>query len=335
MNSASKRYAERYETLFLGGKKLWDTMKKKPETKKKIYFIGTNGNSGAEFAESLMDALAYIPAPDGTKFIHRRPGESYPVIEYGLAVTDKLLSSESKISPTDLYVEDEEKYRDLESKILKEFAETPLGDTPMACVVGEGALLRQSNIDLIKETGVIIWLDADPVYTWGKTQLSQQTTGGIWMPPNDQERPPVWAIANGWDGDVDDVEGKAEYLEIIGERRKVYEEVADIRLRVDVPGLAENSYWGAERLLKLLNEHFGLVAGEASVEEEVMEKDLEKFLEGARLSKYLEAALKWCDEQGAASIEDVVENVPELSEALSLKPLERKRLEKAAAVVAG
>lgn len=37
---------------------------------------------------------------------------------------------------------------------------------------------------------------------------------------------------------------------------------------------------------------------------QVLEKDLEKFLEGARLSKYLPKALDWCDEQGAASIED-------------------------------
>jgi len=60
-----------------------------------------------------------------------------------------------------------------------------------------------------------------------------------------------------------------------------------------------------------------------------MEKELAQFLDGARLSKYLKTALKWCDEQGAASIEDVVENTEDFEEALNLKPLEKKRLAKA------
>lgn len=55
---------------------------------------------------------------------------------------------------------------------------------------------------------------------------------------------------------------------------------------------------------------------------------------GARLTKYLQEALDWCDEQGAATIEDVVENAEDFAEALSLKPLERKRLNKAAESVA-
>merc|ERR1719210_203502 len=126
-----------------------------------------------------------------------------------------------------------------------------------------------------------------------------------------------------------------EYTKIMTEHRDMYEKFADIRLRTDVPGVAENSYWGAGRIVKALTEYLGFsLEEEIGVEEEVMERDLEKFLEGARLSKYLKPALKWCDEQGAASIEDIVENIPDISHALSLKPLERKRLEKAAASVA-
>jgi len=103
---------------------------------------------------------------------------------------------------------------------------------------------------------------------------------------------------------------------------------------MDIPGISENSYWAAERIIRLLNQHLDISTDEVSVEEEVLEKDLAKFLEGARLSKYVKPALKWCEEQGAATIEEVVDNVPEMSEALKLKPLERKRLEKAAAAVA-
>ena len=112
------------------------------------------------------------------------------------------------------------------------------------------------------------------------------------------------------------------------------EAIADIRLRADVPGIAENQYWGAERLVKAIAELYGISTEGGSVEEEVLERDLEKFLEGARLSKYLQPALDWCDEQGAATIEDIVENTDDFADALSFKPLERKRLAKAAESVA-
>jgi len=66
-----------------------------------------------------------------------------------------------------------------------------------------------------------------------------------------------------------------------------------------------------------------------SVEAQTLELDLTKFMEGARLVQYTKAALDWCDKMGAASLDDVIDNAEELSEALKLKPLERKRLVKA------
>jgi len=333
MSAAGRKYAEKYEDIFMTGKKLWDVMKRKGLSKK-IYFIGTNGNSGDEIAESVLDALAYVPAPDGTMFIRRKPGVTYPSIQYTMWLTDKKLAERAKIAPADLYVEDEQKYRDIETEVLKEFANQEDNGYPFGCIVGESAVLRQENLDLMKE-GLVVWLDVDSEYSWAKTQYRPQQGGGLYIPPEYQARPPVWAIANGWDGDVDDTEGKLEYGKIIETHRKLYEQIADVRLRVDVPGIEENSYWGVKRICKAIAERLDIAdEGEASVEEEVMERDLEKFLEGARLSKYKEPAMKWCDEQGAASIEDVVENVPEFAEAMKLKPLERKRLEKAAAAVA-
>lgn len=332
MAAAGRKYAERYENLFLSGKRLWDKMKK--TTPKKIYFIGPNGNLGDEVCESVLDALAYIPAPDGTYFIHRKPGGKYPKIQYTMWESDKKLAEKARISPVDLFMESEEEYRDLETEVLKEFSELDDQGYPAGIVVGEGALLKQENLDIIKQ-GLVVWLDVDPEFSWNKVQYRPKQGGGLYMPSDYQARPPVWAIAAGWDGDVDDTEGKMEYVKVGAGRRTIYESVADIRLRTDIPGIGENSYWGAERIVKALNELLGFSnQDEASVEEEVMEKDLEKFLEGARLSKYLKPALAWCDEQGAASLEDVVENVPEFVEALGLKPLEKKRLEKAAATVA-
>lgn len=334
MSAAGKHYAQKYEDVFLAGQKLWNQMKKKAEEPKRLYFVGTNGNSGDEVAESVLDSLAYIPAPDGTLFIHRKPGVKYPTIKFNMLITDKKLAERSPISAVDLFMEDEEKYRDLETQVLKDFAAEESNGFPTGCVVGEGAILRQENIDIMKQ-GLVIWLDVDPEYSWAKTQYRPKQGGGLYVPPEFQQRPPVWAVANGWDGDIDDTEGKLEYVKIVQERRDLYEKISDIRVRTDVPGIAENSYWAASRIIKALTEYLGFSGDEASgVEEEVMERDLEKFLEGARLSKYMKPAMKWCTEQGAASIEDVMENVPEFCEALGLKPLERKRLEKAAASVA-
>lgn len=341
MAAQGKKYADRYEDLFLGGQRLWNNMKKKWDGKpKKLYFIGMSGNLGDEVAESVLDSLAYIPAPDGTYFIHRKPGGKYPKIQYTMWESDKKLSEKARISPVDLYMEDEDEFRALEEEVIKSFSEVDADygpedqGYPAGIVVGEGAVLSQKNRDIMKD-GLVIWLDVDPTYSWQKVQFRPQTGGGLFVPQDFQSRPPVWCIANGWDGDIDDAEGKMEYEKVGNERRKIYEEMADIRLRTDIPGIGENSYWGAERIIKALNELLGFKAGDdASVEEDVLESDLKKFLEGARLTKYLTPAMEWCDEQGAASIEDVVENIPDFADALAFKPLERKRLEKAAASLA-
>jgi len=180
--------------------------------------------------------------------------------------------------------------------------------------------------------GLLLWVDLNVELCWQETQragiLGSAMGQNIPMP-----RPPVWAIANGWDGDADDAEGKAEYMEIASELRKSYEKYADIRLNGDLDDIVENSLWGADRLVKAMTAHFNFQEeGEAldGYEEEIMAQDLVKFLESARLSKYGDTAQKWCDEQGASSIEEILENVEDLSEALQLKPLEKKRLLKAA-----
>jgi len=332
MAAAGRAYAQKYEDIFLAGQKLWAQMKKDDKVPKKIYFVGTNGNQGDMVAEAVMDALAYIAAPDGTKMIHRKPGIKYPKIVYRLVESDKELAKKSKIAPVDLYMDDEPEYRRLETEVLREFQNEDTEGHPAAMVVGESALDTPENIEIVK-SGLVIWVAVDPEWSWDQIQARQKQGGGLYI-PQISARPPVWCIANGWDGDVDDTEGKLEYTEILRHHFEKYESVANLRIRADVPGLAENSYWMAERIMKAMNEHFGFSSGEASVESEVLEKDLTTFLEGARLSKYIEPALEWCNEQGAASIEDIVENVPDFAEALGLKPLERKRLDKAAATVA-
>merc|ERR1719436_251331 len=110
-------------------------------------------------------------------------------------------------------------------------------------------------------------------------------------------------------------------MEIAEGLAKKYEEVAELCIKADIEAVVQNSYIAAKRITAAMSELYGFSEeDDASVDEEMIEKDLEKFLEGARLSKYLKPALEWCDEQGAASIEDVVENVPDFSDAMGLKP---------------
>eukprot|EP00927_Polykrikos_kofoidii_P040696 TRINITY_DN34741_c0_g1_i1.p1 TRINITY_DN34741_c0_g1~~TRINITY_DN34741_c0_g1_i1.p1 ORF type:complete len:278 (+),score=51.34 TRINITY_DN34741_c0_g1_i1:825-1658(+) len=61
---------------------------------------------------------------------------------------------------------------------------------------------------------------------------------------------------------------------------------------------------------------------------------LEDFLEGLRLSEYVTPAAEWAIEMGAAFVEEIVDNAEDFSDALGLKPLERKRLERQGAQVA-
>lgn len=332
LSAAGRKYAQRYEDIMLAGRKLWTTMLKRDHVPKKIYFIGTNGNSGKLIAEALMDSLAYVPAPDGTMFLRRKPGVEYPKLVYFFVNSDEALARESDISSVDLYMEDEKRYREIETEVLKKFSEEDTGTMPAGCVVGESAVDTPENLEILKK-GLVIWVDVSAETSWSRTQIRPKAGGGLYV-RFEKVRPPVWCIASGWDGDIDDGEAKAEYVEKVNEYRDKYEAIADLRIRSDVPGIQENQYWGAERLLKAIAEFYGIDNEDASVEEEMLEADLEKFLEGARLSKYLQPALDWCDEQGAASIDDVVENADDFADALSLKPLERKRLAKAAEAVA-
>lgn len=56
---------------------------------------------------------------------------------------------------------------------------------------------------------------------------------------------------------------------------------------------------------------------------------LVEWLERLHLGHCAEAALAWCDEVGAADVEEVVENWEDLCSDLSLRPLERRRVQRA------
>ena len=51
-----------------------------------------------------MDSLAYIPAPDGTLFLRRKPGVEYPELKYYLLDGDTQLSRKAPKSAVDFYM---------------------------------------------------------------------------------------------------------------------------------------------------------------------------------------------------------------------------------------
>lgn len=55
---------------------------------------------------------------------------------------------------------------------------------------------------------------------------------------------------------------------------------------------------------------------------------LQEFLESLNLAEYIEPAAKWATDMGAAFIEEIVECSEELADALELKPLEKRRLQR-------
>mmetsp|Transcript_11134 Transcript_11134/g.25252 ORF Transcript_11134/g.25252 Transcript_11134/m.25252 type:complete len:691 (-) Transcript_11134:142-2214(-) len=57
-------------------------------------------------------------------------------------------------------------------------------------------------------------------------------------------------------------------------------------------------------------------------------QDLSQWLEDMCLQEYEEEAAQWCIDMGAALLEELAENADDFAEALSLKPIERQRLQK-------
>mmetsp|Transcript_11858 Transcript_11858/g.21663 ORF Transcript_11858/g.21663 Transcript_11858/m.21663 type:complete len:301 (+) Transcript_11858:131-1033(+) len=71
-------------------------------------------------------------------------------------------------------------------------------------------------------------------------------------------------------------------------------------------------------------------AGEASCTAEVL-PGLTAWLRELKLSPYTAAASSWIEEQGACSLDEIVENLEDFADGVNLKPLERKRLQKSGA----
>jgi shikimate kinase len=72
--------------------------------------------------------------------------------------TDEIIRSKFKMSISDIFsTHGEEKFRETETEILRE-----LSPTQRAIIVtGGGVVLRKENLDLLKQLGAVVWLEAD------------------------------------------------------------------------------------------------------------------------------------------------------------------------------
>lgn len=103
----------------------------------------------------------------------------------------------------------EQYFRDLESEQLSLIADGPVRIVSL----GGGAILRNRNRNIIKRSGLCIWLDASPQQIIARLQADHATA---------EQRPSLT------DQSVTD-----EVVSILNQRRPIYSEVADHRIDTD------------------------------------------------------------------------------------------------------
>ncbi len=72
--------------------------------------------------------------------------------------TDEMVAKQFGVSITEIFqTYGEEKFRDAETEALNKL----VPDRPTIIVTGGGIVLRTANVDLLKQLGTIVWLNAD------------------------------------------------------------------------------------------------------------------------------------------------------------------------------
>lgn len=127
--------------------------------------------------------------------------------------TDDLVEARAGKSVRDIFASDgEAAFRTLESQVLAESLKSPVD---VVVAAAGGTVLSESNRAALREhADVVVWLDADV------SALGERASRGA-------HRPLL-------DGDVED-----RLMALDGERRVLYQSVADVRLDTTVKGIAE------------------------------------------------------------------------------------------------
>lgn len=146
-----------------------------PPAPRSLILIGSRG-AGKTTVASLLGGLLGLPFVDADGAVEKRAG---------MAIRE-LFERRGEAA-----------FRDLESEILAELCQ----QGPLILATGGGAVLRPGNRDLLRRSGHVVWLKAEPAELWARLCTDELTA---------QRRP---NLAGG---------GLEEVEELLNQRRALY-----------------------------------------------------------------------------------------------------------------
>jgi shikimate kinase len=134
-------------------------------------------------------------------------------IGYNFVDLDVLIEQREKRKIGEIFKEDGEgKFREMERKFLAEISQVPRS----VISLGGGTITDQASLDLVKRTGVLIYLKADPEYIYKRLRTKSDR--------------PMLRSADGELMDADQLQGRIE--ELMSKRESYYEQ-AHIKIHTD------------------------------------------------------------------------------------------------------
>ncbi len=152
-------------------------------------------------------------------------------IGYSFIDLDLYIEQKEKRKIGDIFkVEGEKKFRELERGFLQEIARTPRSVTSL----GGGTITDQTTLDLVKESGVLIYLKADADYIYKRLRTKSDR--------------PMLRTADGELMDADQLQQRIEQLLV---QRKDYYEQAHIIINTDDKKIGNT----VDQLVKMLRHY--------------------------------------------------------------------------------
>jgi shikimate kinase len=126
---------------------------------------------------------------------------------FGLLDTDEIVAASFGMSIPEIFAKHgEEKFREAETEALSHRR----SEEQMIIITGGGIVLRKENVEMLRSQAVIVWLDADEETLFARASQKQNR-------PLLQTRNP-----------------RKAFSEILGARRPLYANIADIRIDTSV-----------------------------------------------------------------------------------------------------
>ncbi len=126
-------------------------------------------------------------------------------MEYPFTDLDEKIQLRTKKTIHELFAKGEETFRHEESLALRDAAES----SPRVIATGGGVILKPANIDFMRQTGKIIFLETSPDMLWNRVK--------------DKKDRPLLRGEN----------PKDNLLKIFSERQKKYEDSSDLKVNTD------------------------------------------------------------------------------------------------------